>query len=186
MGMRGSMKNKAFLLDRDGTINVDTGYVASPEDIVLLPKASEAIQLMRKSGFKVIVVTNQSGIARGYFTEEDAQKVNCRLNELLMENGAKIDAFYMCPHYKEGKIAQYSIDCECRKPGLKLYEQAISDFDLDPRLCAAFGDKPSDTANLTKLGIPFLGLLKKGEPGCYDSLYDFASSVISRCKDHVE
>ena len=90
--------NKAFLLDRDGTINVDTGYVGDPDRVVLLPGVAEAIKLMNDHGYYVIVITNQSGVARGYFDMDAVHAVNNRINELLNAQGAHIDAFYICPH----------------------------------------------------------------------------------------
>ena len=86
--------NKAFFLDRDGTINVDTGYIGDPNKLELLPGAAEAIRMMNEAGYLVIVISNQSGVARGYFTVWDVERVNNSLNEMLKEKGAHIDAFY--------------------------------------------------------------------------------------------
>ena len=101
--------NKAFFLDRDGTIIVDKNYLAKPEDIELLDGVAEAIRMMNENNYKVIVVSNQSGVARGYFKIEDVHKVNAKLNELLEEKGAHIDAFYVCPHHPKGIISPYNI-----------------------------------------------------------------------------
>lgn len=146
--------NKAFFLDRDGTINKDVHYLDAPEKVELIPGAADAIKLMNEAGYKVIVVSNQSGVARGYFKEEVVDKINARINELLNEHNAHIDAFYWCPHYIGGKIKKYAIDCECRKPKLGLFKQGIIDFDLEPRRCYACGDKSTDIENLEKLGLP--------------------------------
>lgn len=146
--------NKAFFLDRDGTINKDTGYVGDPDKLELLPGAAEGIRRMNEAGYLVIVVSNQSGVARGYFTEEDVKKVNLRLNEMLGEYGAHIDAFYWCPHLKEGSVSEYAVECDCRKPKVGLFERAIRDFDLDTSLCFACGDKSRDVEGLEKLGVP--------------------------------
>lgn len=145
---------KAFFLDRDGTINVDTGYVGKPEDVELLPGAADAIRKMNEAGFLVIVVTNQSGVARGYYGLEDVEKVNQQINSSLLKQNAHIDAFYICPHLENAPVEQYNKRCNCRKPNLGLFEKAIFDFDLDPALCYACGDKLRDVERLTELGIP--------------------------------
>ena len=146
--------NKAFLLDRDGTINVDTGYVGDPEQVELLPGAAEAIRNMNKAGFLVIVVSNQSGVARGYFGLDAVKRVNDRINELLARQGAHVDAFYVCPHLKGGAVKEFDVECQCRKPRLGLFQKAIADFSLDPAQCYACGDRPRDVERLTELGIP--------------------------------
>lgn len=175
--------NKAFLLDRDGTINVDTGYVGDPQKLVLLPGAAEAIRLMNDAGYQVIVISNQSGVARGYFGIEDVEAVNCRLNELLKERGAHIDAFYYCPHLADGTVPQYAIACNCRKPQSAMFEQAIRDFDLDIRLCYACGDKARDVSAPEKLGMypDHLGIVDAKEgPGHYENLLTFTETVLKR------
>lgn len=175
--------NKAFFLDRDGTINVDFGYVGKPENLVLLSGAAEAIKKMNDAGFLVIVISNQSGVARGYFTVEDVENVNNRLNEMLKEYGAHIDAFYCCPHLPDGIIKEYAVECNCRKPKLGLFKKAITDFELDPKECYACGDKERDVSNLVDLGIPelHLGITDgKNIKGHFTSLYEF----IIKLKDY--
>ena len=146
--------NKAFLLDRDGTINVDSGYVGDPEKLVLLPGAAQAIRKINDAGYLAIVISNQSGVARGYFTMQDVDKVNRRLNELLGEAGAHIDRFYSCPHLKGAPVKEYDVDCDCRKPGTGLFRRAIEENRLDPAVCYACGDKERDVERLSELGIP--------------------------------
>lgn len=147
--------NKAFLIDRDGTVNIDTGYMGDPDKLELLPCAAEAIKMMNAAGYFVIVVSNQSGVARGYFTVQDVEKVNSRLNEMLGAKGAHIDAFYYCPHHPNGVVKEYALECDCRKPQLGLFKQAIKDFELDPKLCYACGDKTRDVEGLEELGVPY-------------------------------
>ena len=103
-------------MDRDGVIIEDVGYLNECSGIKFLPRASEAIKLLNKNGFKVIVVTNQSGVARGYFTEETVQEINRSICELLAKQGAFIDKIYYCPHHAEGTVSRYVKDCYCRKP----------------------------------------------------------------------
>ena len=107
--------NKAFFLDRDGTIIVDKHYLSNPNEVELLVGAAKAIRLMNEAGYKVIVVSNQSGVARGMFTMKDVDKVNQRLNQLLDMENAHIDAFYICPHHPDGIISPYNIQCKCKK-----------------------------------------------------------------------
>lgn len=173
--------NKAFLLDRDGTINVDTGYVGDPDRVVLLPGVAEAIKLMNDHGYYVIVITNQSGVARGYFDMNAVHAVNDRINELLNAQGAHIDAFYICPHLKGAPVKRYDVDCNCRKPRLGLFQQAIKDFNLDPLQCYACGDKESDTVKLPTIGIPrehLAHLFSKSLQWGDIDLFDFAKSAL--------
>lgn len=150
----GKTMNKAFFLDRDGTVNVDTGYVGTPEDVELMPGAARSIRKMNEDGYLVIVISNQSGVARGYFTMEDVYRVNQRIKDLLAAEGAHIDAFYICPHLKGAAVKEFDLDCSCRKPKTGLFQRAIQEYDLDPTLCYACGDKARDVECLPELGIP--------------------------------
>ena len=146
--------NKAFLLDRDGTINVDTGYVGDTDKVELMPGAARSIRKMNAAGYLVIVISNQSGVARGYFTMDAVHRVNQKINELLAAEGAHIDAFYVCPHLKGAAVKEFDVECQCRKPNTGLFRQAIEEHNLDPRLCYACGDNLRDVERLTELGIP--------------------------------
>lgn len=174
--------NRAFFLDRDGTINVDSGYVGNPDALELLPGAAAAVRKMNDAGYLVIVITNQSGVARGYFGMEDVEKVHIRLNEMLQAHGAHIDAFYCCPHLPNGSVKEFSLACDCRKPQLGLFKRAIQDFDLDPTECFACGDKLRDVENLDQLGVParHLGVVD-GEHtlGHFSSLAEFFDRAIN-------
>lgn len=127
----------AVFLDRDGTICKDVHYMKDESQFELLSRVAEAIRLLNKAGLKVIVVTNQSGIARGYFTEEDLQMIHKRMLNELLKNGAKIDAIYYCPHHPDD-------NCNCRKPKTGMLERAAEDFDLDIKRCFMIGDKKVD------------------------------------------
>lgn len=151
---------RAVFLDRDGTINVDHGFVARPDDLEFMPGAVEALRLLRGAGFALVVVTNQSGVARGYHTEEDVRAFHDEMNRRLAVDGARIDAFCYCPHHPEGTVPRYSRACECRKPGAALYRQAIADLDIDPRRSFAVGDKVSDIVPAVTLGAT--GILLEG------------------------
>lgn len=173
--------NRAFFLDRDGTINRDLFYIGDPADVELLPGAAEAIRMMNQSGYLVIVISNQSGIARGYFDTSAVEQVNERLNTLLREQGAHIDKFYYCPHLKEGAVLKYALDCECRKPKPGLYRRAIADFSLNPKQCGGCGDRVRDIQALPKLGVPMdrLGILDgQSLPGHYPDILAYTRSVL--------
>ena len=135
---------KAVFLDRDGTIIEDTGYPCEIVKIKFLPGVGEAINLVNRSGFRVIVVANQSGVARGYFTEETVEKVNNYIQESLAKQGAFIDKFYYCPHHIEGDIEKYAKECYCRKPNPGMIEEATRDFGIDTKDSFLIGDKMSD------------------------------------------
>ena len=130
---------RAAFLDRDGTIIDDVSYIARPEDARLRPGAADAIQSLNARGVAVVVITNQSGIARGMFTDADYDAVRARVDELLGEHGARIDASYYCPHHPE-----FSGDCDCRKPGTVLFDRAIRDLELDPASSMFAGDRLRD------------------------------------------
>lgn len=175
--------SRAVFLDRDGTINVDTGYVGDPGQVILIPGAAEAIRELRAAGYLAIVVSNQSGVARGYFGMDDVHAVNDRLSQLLEEQGTGLDAFYICPHFAGGSVPEYSFECGCRKPDLGLFRRAIEEFGLTPELCAAAGDRLGDIERLPELGLKRqnLGLLSGGGgAGCYPDLLAFARRLLSK------
>ncbi|NCC01772.1 MAG: D-glycero-beta-D-manno-heptose 1,7-bisphosphate 7-phosphatase [Clostridia bacterium] len=138
--------NKAVFLDRDGTINIDKAYLSKVEDFKHIPGAIEGLKMLQDAGYLLIVITNQSGIARGYYSEEDFLKLNNWMLSDLKKKGIKIAKVYYCPHHPNGKIEKYKMDCNCRKPKLGMYEEAIEDFDIDLSQSFAIGDKIRDVA----------------------------------------
>ena len=135
------MTKAAVFLDRDGTLNVDKGYVHRIEDWEWIPGAIGAITMLKKAGFLVIVITNQAGIARGYYDEADMTHLHAIINMELQKHGATIDGFYHCPHHPEfGAIRE----CECRKPMPGMIDKASQDFDIDLGRSWLVGDKASD------------------------------------------
>lgn len=136
--------NKAVFLDRDGTINEDIAYLYKPEDFKWIKGAKEAIKYAREKGYLVIVATNQSGVARGYFTENDVKALHNFINDELQKINTKIDAFYYCPHHIEGSIAKYKTECNCRKPKSGMILQAANDYGIDLSASFIFGDKERD------------------------------------------
>jgi histidinol-phosphate phosphatase family protein len=137
----------AVFLDRDGTIMEDAHYIKSPEKVRLLPGAAAAVKRINDAGIPVIVITNQSGIARGIFTVEDYEKVRTRFESLLRDEGAHIDASYYCPHLPDDPPV-----CNCRKPGIQMFEQAIAEHGIDSRNAAYIGDRWRDVVASKKLG----------------------------------
>ena len=146
-------KQKAVFLDRDGTMNVEVNYLHLPEDLVLIDGTAEAVRMLNEAGYRVIVVTNQAGVARGYYKEEDVVHLHDYMNELLKKQGAHVDAFYYCPHHPEHGIGEYKKVCHCRKPETGMLEQAIRDYDIDPARSVLFGDKPGDIECAERMGI---------------------------------
>ena len=131
------MTSRAVFLDRDGTLAPDVPYCSRAEDLEVFADAPEALALLQGNGFKLIVVTNQSGIARGYLTEETLTEIHCKMARLLSPEGAEIDAIYHCPHHPDDC-------CLCRKPGTLLLRQAANDHDIDLARSFFVGDSATD------------------------------------------
>ncbi|WP_206615576.1 HAD-IIIA family hydrolase [Solirhodobacter olei] len=146
-------RRKVVFLDRDGTLNRDDGYTHRTEDLVFLPGAVDAVRRCNDAGRLVIVVTNQAGIARGYFDVAQMREFNREMNRRLQDAGAHVDAFYFCPHHPNGSVAEFSRTCDCRKPGTGLFEQARSDWRMDLDEAIMIGDKPSDLQAARAFGI---------------------------------
>jgi D,D-heptose 1,7-bisphosphate phosphatase len=138
------MKRRAVFLDKDGTLIEDVPYNVKPELIRLTPGAQEGLRLLHRAGYLLIVISNQSGVARGYFPETALAAVECRLQELLAEFDVPLSGFYYCPHLPEGSVAEYAIDCECRKPAPGLVLQAARDFEIDMGQSWFIGDILND------------------------------------------
>ncbi|MBC7905502.1 MAG: D-glycero-beta-D-manno-heptose 1,7-bisphosphate 7-phosphatase [Rhodospirillaceae bacterium] len=125
------------LIDRDGTLNIEKHYLSDPDQLELIPGAGQAIRRLRAAGFGVIVVTNQSGIARGYFDLPRLDLIHARLRELLAAEGTEVDGIYLCPHGPDD-------DCTCRKPLPGMIEQAVAVHGFDPAQAIIIGDKEVD------------------------------------------
>jgi len=136
--------NKAVFLDRDGTIIEDVGYLSNPQQIEFIPQSIEAIKLLNEAGYKVIVVTNQAGVARGYFTEDMLQTIDKTLQKQILRKGAYVDRIYYCPHHADHGIYPYNRECDCRKPNPGMLKKAAKDFDIDLSQSFMIGDKASD------------------------------------------
>ena len=142
----------AVFLDRDGTLIEEVGYLDRPERVTLFPWSVDAIRLLNRAGVRIVVLTNQSGIARGFFTEAVVEQVHQHIADLLAEGGARIDAYYYCPHHPDGRIAEFTRACDCRKPGRGLVDRAAREFGIDPAKSFTVGDRWLDVALARKIG----------------------------------
>jgi D-glycero-D-manno-heptose 1,7-bisphosphate phosphatase len=134
----------AVFLDRDGVVIEDSHYLGDRDRVRLLPGAAEAVAELNRAGRPVVVVTNQSGVARGLFSEADVHAVHAHLAELLLESGAKIDAFHFCPHHPEADVAAFRVECECRKPKPGMLLRAAAELGLDLAASWLVGDRVTD------------------------------------------
>jgi D-glycero-D-manno-heptose 1,7-bisphosphate phosphatase len=139
-----SEKKRAVFLDRDGTINVEVGYLSRPEDFALIEGSAGAVKRLNDAGLLVVVVSNQSGVARGYFGEEDVRRVNEKMVRELERSGARLDAIYYCPHYPEGAVEEYRVACNCRKPEPGMIRRAEAELNIDASISYVVGDHRGD------------------------------------------
>jgi D-glycero-D-manno-heptose 1,7-bisphosphate phosphatase len=157
--MRHMKKNTAVFLDRDGTINEEVGYLDSLAKLKLYDNTAEALRLINESGMKAIVITNQSGVARGYFTEKFVRDVHAHIQKILREKGAFIDAFYYCPHHPTEGIPLYRQTCTCRKPEAGMVIQASDRLNIDLKHSYIVGDMLKDIQIAGRVGAK--GILVK-------------------------
>lgn len=180
---------KAVFLDRDGTINVEKDYLYKIEDFEWETGAKEAIKIFKELGYVIVVVTNQSGVARGYYKEEDVVKLHNFMNEELAKEEAEIDSFYYCPHHEKG-IPKYAVKCRDRKPETAFFEQAQKVYEIDYESSFVVGDKISDLEAAVRLGMTPV-LVKTGhgkeeekkvymKSEIYENLYEFALNLKER------
>ncbi len=151
----GTALPKVVFLDRDGTMNEEVHYLHRPEDVRLIPGTAQAVRMFHEAGFRVVVVTNQAGVARGYYTEADVEALHAYMNRLLMEEGARVDAFYYCPHHPEHGIGAYRTVCRCRKPDTGMFEAAERDLGgrIDRAASFMIGDKLIDAQAGRRFGV---------------------------------
>ena len=146
-------KNTAVFLDRDGTINEEEGYLDSLDKLKIIPSAYEAIRLINESGMKVVVISNQAGVARGFFTEDFVKVTHEHLQTALRQQGATIDNFYYCPHHPTEGIEPYRKDCNCRKPAPGMLLRAVQDLNIDLTRSYLVGDRFNDMEAGKKIGV---------------------------------
>jgi rfaE bifunctional protein nucleotidyltransferase chain/domain len=158
---------KAAFLDRDGVINLDRAYVSRWEDFEFVPGAVEAMRRLKQAGYALVVVTNQSGIARGYYSEAQYQALTSAMKEALADAGAAVDAVYHCPHHPKGSVSGLDIECDCRKPAPGMILRAAKELNLLLTDSILIGDKPSDidAARAAAVGKAYLVQSDNAESG---------------------
>lgn len=146
----------AVFLDRDGTVVRDIGYLNRQEQLEILPRVPQAIRRLRDHGFKVVVITNQSAVARGRLAEKDLLQINNVLRERLASSGALLDGIYYCPHHPTEGFGSYKVECDCRKPKTGMIRRAAQDLNVDPSISYIVGDQVTDlelAARISATGI---------------------------------
>jgi len=171
------MKNKTIFLDRDGTINLNkNGYVHKIEDLEFIPQSLDGLKKLQGVGYSLIIITNQSGIGKGYYTERDYFNFRAEFHKRLMKEGVFLTAEYFCPHNPDDK-------CSCRKPETGMLEQAAYDFILDLNNCWMIGDKDSDILAGKKAGCKTIHVLTGESKKVYDA--DFTAKNLVEAADYI-
>lgn len=172
--------NKAIFLDRDGTLNVEVDYLHETDKLVFIDGTFQALRLLKAHGYKLIVISNQSGIGRGYYKKQDVEQLHHYMNAILSRHHAAIDAFYYCPHVEQDK-------CLCRKPHTGLIERAVAEWNIDLEQSYMVGDKESDLMTAFNAGCKY-ALVLSGHPisetlqdrykkYLFQNLWDFAQRI---------
>jgi D-glycero-D-manno-heptose 1,7-bisphosphate phosphatase len=159
-----SGKRKAAFIDRDGVINEERNYVHRIEDFVLLPGVPDALRLLRDAGYLLVVVTNQAGIARGYYDHAAVDTLHAHLRALLHTEGVVLDGVYLCPHHPAGAVPAFAMDCDCRKPAPGMLLQAAEELGIDLAASILIGDKLSDIEAGRRAGVRATVLVESGHP----------------------
>jgi|LULG01.1.fsa_nt_gb D-glycero-D-manno-heptose 1,7-bisphosphate phosphatase len=155
-----SHRTPAIFLDRDGTLIEDVGYMKSSNLIKWLPKVQDTLKIFVENKYLLVVITNQSGIARGILTEKDVISIHSTMNEQILDRcGVVISKFYYCPHHPDAIISKYQNNCLCRKPGALLFNQAIRELNINVEKSMCIGDKLTDLTAANAAGIKKLFLL---------------------------
>lgn len=181
------MSRAAIFLDRDGVINQDTGYVANRDDFVFIEGVVEALQLLKEKGYLLVVVTNQSGIARGLFSEADFMQLTEWMDWSLADKGIDLDGIYFCPHHPTAGTGPETTTCDCRKPAPGMLLEAIADLKIEASTSYMVGDKVSDLQAAQAAGVAHPILVRTGKAitpegeslaeAVYPSLLEFAQNV---------
>ncbi len=179
------MPRRAAFLDRDGVVNREVGYLHRWEDFEFLPGVIDAMRRLHAAGHALVIVTNQSGIARGYYTEADYQRLTGKLRAALAEAGCPAAGIYHCPHHPAGAVAEWAVDCDCRKPRPGLLLQAARELDLSLADSFIVGDKRADAEAGRAAGVGQVFLVRSGhalEPGA-EAAADGVFDDLAGCVD---
>jgi len=179
--------DRAVFLDRDGVICEDTDYLYRTEDLKFIKGSIDAISKLSKTYFKIIIIASQSGIGRGYYTEEIFHKVMKFMIEEIRKNGGRIDAYYFCPHHSTEGKGKYRIECKCRKPKIGMLEDAAREFNLDLKECYVIGDKTDDVKMGENAGCKTI-LVKTGKGGLdghFDIKPDHVAKDLNEAIKHI-
>lgn len=178
--------DKIIFLDRDGTMNEEVNYLYKPEDLRILPGVAEAIGLLRSAGYRIVVVTNQAGVARGYYTCQDVETLHQYLNEQLKNEGAWVDHFFYCPHHPVHGLGIYQKECDCRKPGTGMLAMAEQYYEIDRSRSYMIGDKLLDVEAGNRYGVKGIlvgtgygaDLHESGTKDGKEPIYDFYAETL--------
>jgi D-glycero-D-manno-heptose 1,7-bisphosphate phosphatase len=181
------MSRKAAFIDRDGVLNEERAFVHRIEDFQLVPGAIEALRALQSAGTLLVVITNQSGIARGLYSEADYLALTAQIRERLQADGIRLDAVEYCPHLADAPVERYRLDCECRKPKAGMLTKAIRALDIDPQASFLVGDRLSDIEAGRAAGVGRCYLVRTGYPlsaealvradGVYDDLLSCVTAI---------
>jgi len=154
---------RAVFLDRDGVVNKDNGYVSQVDDFEFIDGVIEACKELKEKGYLLVLITNQSGIARGYFTEEQFHTLTEWMDWSLADRGVDLDGIYYCPHHAEKGAGEYKVDCDCRKPKPGMLFSAIEELNIDVKKSILIGDKVSDIQAGIAAGVETNYLVRTGK-----------------------
>jgi D-glycero-D-manno-heptose 1,7-bisphosphate phosphatase len=181
--------NRAVFLDRDGVITREPPvYAHKPEQLNILPSAAAAIRLLKENGYKVIVVSNQAGIAKGYYREEDTEIFNRLMREELAQTGAYLDGIYYCPHHPEATVPEYKKKCACRKPEPGMLLKAAAEMDIALKQSFLVGDKMSDIEAGKRVGCYNIAVRSGANPAEFDGReaeYDHITDDLIAAARHI-
>jgi D-glycero-D-manno-heptose 1,7-bisphosphate phosphatase len=171
-------KRGALFLDRDGVINIDNGYLHRKQDCIFIPNIFDLLVTAKKMELYIFVVTNQAGIARGYYSEVDFYDLSIWMNKQFLLHQGKVDEFFFCPHHPEFGRDGYKIDCDCRKPKSGLFEQAKQKYEIDLNNSFMIGDQESDLIASISAGVKYNFLLSKNLTAPHNYDYKVISSLL--------
>jgi len=179
------MAHKAVFLDRDNTIIEDAEYSADPSVLAPLPGVADALKRLRRAGWKLIIVTNQSGIARGLFTEEALQSFHRHMLQWFAKRGVRFDGLYYCPHYPQGEAEEYVKTCDCRKPAPGMLLKAARELDIDLSRSWMVGDRPTDIGAGRAASCRTIRVLTGQSPEPDEPAADFTAADLVAAVDQI-